>query len=100
MTRTVDLGPCCNCGNISKNVVMLARRGPVPGRGWGCAVCGLPPDGAVAVLCDYCCEQFLDHDEPLKMVCYGYASEGIRVPFGALPPGEFEHDNEKHEDEG
>ena len=53
-----SLGPCCQCECTDgvRNIFLLNRRGAIPGRGWGCVVCGLPPDGAVAVLCDACVE--------------------------------------------
>jgi hypothetical protein len=42
-----DLGPCCGCRGKggARNIVMLDRRAPIAGRGWGCAQCGLPADG-------------------------------------------------------
>jgi hypothetical protein len=52
-----DLGPCCYCGNSGptvRNLLMLPKRTVVPGTGWGCLICGLPADGALAVLCDTC----------------------------------------------
>lgn len=55
-----DLGPCCCCGAIGpvRTIISLDRKAPVPGTGWGCVVCGLPPDGALAVLCDACVADF------------------------------------------
>lgn len=89
-----QLGTCCTCGTSEgvRNIVMLDRRGPVPGQGWACLVCGLPPDGAVAVLCDACAAL----DGPPKFVCDGYPARGKRVPYDELPPGVFEHDPEMH----
>jgi hypothetical protein len=52
-----DLGPCCGCEVTTLgacNIVMLDKKAPVAGAGWGCLVCELPHDGAVAVLCDAC----------------------------------------------
>jgi hypothetical protein len=83
-----DLGPCCNCGATAGviNVMMLDKRAPTPGKGWGCVVCNLPADGAVAVLCDDCVEQ------PIKAVCDGYPNEGKRVPIEQLSDEVFQHD--------
>lgn len=83
-----SLGPCCNCGTTENvvNVVMLDRRGPQPGFGWGCVVCDLPSDGAVAVLCEGCIGQ------APQSVCEGYPQDGKRVPIDKLPVGSFEHD--------
>ena len=33
---------------------MVEHRAPVPGTGWGCQVCGLGSDGAIAVFCATC----------------------------------------------
>jgi hypothetical protein len=93
-----DLGPCCCCGkagrpgNRVRNLVMLGRRAPVPGTGWGCLQCGLPPDGAVYVACDACIRA---EAEPVA-ACAGFPKEAARVPIGSLPPGTFEHDMSKH----
>ena len=60
------LGRCCACleegteGNPVRNLMMLDRLAPTPGTGWGCFVCGLPLDGAVAVLCERCVEAEAD----------------------------------------
>jgi hypothetical protein len=85
-----DLGPCCNCGSTEdvRNVLMLNHRAPVPGTGWGCVVCNLPHDGAVAVLCDSCA----DKGDPIRAVCVGYPKNGKRMPLDQLPQGDFEHD--------
>ncbi len=90
----IKLGPCCACGeNLQdvRNVVMLHHRAPVPFTGWGCVVCDLPADGAVAVLCDRC---LLTHAE-IKDACHGYASEGRRVSLKSLTEP-FDHDRSKH----
>ena len=87
-----DFGPCCHCGRTDgvRNIVMLSRRGPTPGRGWGCVVCGLPCDGAIAVMCDDCIDV-----EPM-FVCSGYPVTGGRVPIDELSPERFDHDPAKH----
>lgn len=88
----VDLGPCCTCGTRSgvRNIVMLERPAPLPGTGWDCAVCGLPADGAIAVVCDDCLEQ------PVTHVCVGYADRGLRVPIAQLQQTPFAHDERAH----
>lgn len=88
------LGPCCVCERVGpqvRNVMMIDRRGPVPGKGWGCVICDLPSDGAVAVVCDECTG--LD----LRFVCAGYISEHKRAPYAELPAGVFAHDAAKHD---
>src|SRR5215813_9404216 len=90
-------GPCCNCMKVGPlpNMILLPRRGPVPGHGWGCVVCGLPSDGAVAVLCNDC----LGVIENPRYVCAGYAVEATRFPFDDLDPEPFEHDEALHADD-
>jgi hypothetical protein len=93
-----DLGPCCHCqktGPTVRNVVMLAQRAPVPGTGWGCFQCGLPLDGAVAVLCDECLEASL----PMLFVCVGRPGEGKRMPIEGLTNEVFDHDLSRHPEE-
>lgn len=82
------LGTCCGCGTSEgvRNVVMMAQRAPVPGTGWGCVVCNLGLDGAVAVMCDACI------GKPPRFVCRGYPSSGARTPIGELSPEPFDHD--------
>jgi hypothetical protein len=96
VTDAPDLGPCCRCRATAGvvNILMLDRRAPVPGTGWGCVVCGLPSDGAIAVLCNACLGR-----RPVE-VCHGYPAEGLRIGFEDLEPGAFEHDLTKHADDG
>ncbi len=89
------LGSCCACGQVKpgmRTIVMLDRRAPVSGFGWGCAVCGLAPDGAVAVVCDGC----YDAQAPLRAVCARGPGEDLRVLLADLPDTRFQHDLTKH----
>ena len=89
-----ELGPCCSCGKYGesvRNIVMLHEIGPTPDRGWGCFACGLGPQGAVAVQCDYC---LLSH-APIIYVCAGDDSLG-RVRLDSLPHTPFNHDMRNH----
>jgi hypothetical protein len=88
----LDLGTCCACGGTQgvRNVIMLDKKAPIPGRGWGCVVCKLPLDGAIAVLCDDC----LDSKAEIRFACRGYPATDGRVPIGELS-GLHEH-NEAH----
>lgn len=89
---TPNLGACCVCGHTIgvTNILMLDRLAPVPGTGWGCLVCGLPSDGAVAVVCDPCLGQ------TPRFVCAGYPADGERAPYEDLPPDEFKHNEAAH----
>lgn len=88
-----SLGMCCACGGADKvrNIVMLDKKAPMPGRGWGCVVCGLPSDGAVAVLCDDCAVI----GAQIVWACTGYPMKGGRVLVSSLR-GTHEHDMSKH----
>lgn len=89
------VGPCCACGKMRalRNILTLPRRG-APGHGWGCVICKLPADGAVAALCDDC----FDLGIKLKFVCAGYAKDPARIALADLPPEPFKHDpNIDHE---
>lgn len=90
---TIDLGPCCACGGTEnvRNILMLDKKSPMLGRGWGCVACGLPADGASAVVCDQC----LEEDRPLRYACRGYPGKDGRVEIGELQ-GEHEHDMSMH----
>jgi len=88
-----NLGPCCVCETTKKvrNIMMLHFKATVPGTGWGCVVCGLPDDGASAVVCDSCFE------EPLKYACKGYIASKERIPIEELTE-KFDHDYRYHPD--
>lgn len=93
-----DLGSCCACGETGpavRNIIMLHKRSPAPGKGWGCCLCSLPADGAVAVKCDAC----LEAEAPLKFACAGYPAKDGRVPIDQLE-GVHEHDMSKHPEAG
>jgi hypothetical protein len=91
-----DLGACCACGEPGptvRNLLMLPLHAPHPGTGWGCVVCGLPSDGAVAVVCDACLEAGRQPTE----VCCGYPLERARIARAAMEyRGPFGHDLTKH----
>lgn len=92
---------CCGCGamfpreTLLKDRVFLEIRGPAAGKGWGCTVCGLAPDGAVAVVCAAC----FDADRQPRMVCSGFPSEPGRVEVRTLFPFHpHAHSEAKHEE--
>lgn len=92
------MGTCCTCGKDApdvRNVMMLHYRAPEAGKGWGCVVCDLPPDGAVAVLCDKCLEKMQRGAGQIVYACVGYAGENQRVRVDALTEA-FDHDMSKH----
>lgn len=98
----LNLGPCCICdqeGPEVRNILMLPFRGPIPGRGWGCLQCGLPPDGASAVLCDDCLEAYNKGDLKLNFICSGYPEEDGRIPLEGYEKIAFGHDENLHEDD-
>ena len=74
--------------------MMIPFCAPVAGKGWGCVVCGLPSDGAVAVVCDAC----LESGAPILDVCSGYPASGVRVARESLTEP-FDHDMAAHEGE-
>lgn len=91
----MDFGPCCCCGRSDvrvRNIIMLKKRAPAPGTGWGCFQCDLPPDGAVYVCCDRC----LGKNEPPREVVSGKMEQKGRAPVESLAPEAFEHDFTRH----
>ncbi|MDQ3652668.1 MAG: hypothetical protein M3458_20805 [Acidobacteriota bacterium] len=95
-TADVSLGRCCVCETTEGvvNIIALDLRVPLtpgtrPSGTWGCVVCDLPAEGAVAVVCDACLEQ------PLKFACVGYPYLNRRVPVERLTEP-FTHDLSKH----
>jgi hypothetical protein len=94
----LGLGPCCICGGTRRvrNILMLSKKAPVPGHGWGCLACGLPADGASVVVCDRCCRlHSSDIVAACRYACRGYPATDGRVPIGELT-GTHEHDMAKH----
>ncbi|WP_138500945.1 hypothetical protein [Nostoc sp. PA-18-2419] len=75
---------------------MLPKKAPVLGTGWGCLVCGLPSDGAVAVACDDCLALMDTQPDVIKEVIYGYASDKKRYSIAGLAE-DFNHKNIPHD---
>lgn len=100
---TCDSLGCCGCGQsivTRLNVVMLDHKAAIAGTGWGCVQCGLPTDGAYAILCDLCAEA-----DPIvgsiREAVVGYPRGGGREPIevtNARP--RHEHDMSKHPEIG
>lgn len=94
MTNPIHFGACCACGTAGptvRNLLMLPYRAITPGQGWGCVQCGLPSDGAVAVVCDAC----LASGAPLIDVIDGWPAGQGRVPRARLT-APFDHDPARH----
>ena len=93
MNADLDLGRCCICEGVEnvRNVMMLSLKAPVPGTGWGCVVCNLAFDGAIAVVCDGC----LEKPKALVWACDGYLAEKKRIAYDQLR-GEHRHDMKFH----
>ena len=92
---SLDLGACCACGKTGadvRNLISLPRWAPVPGTGWGCVVCGLTADGAMAVICDSC----LDMKAAIRFVVSGYLAGKERLPFDQLGGEIFGHNTRGH----
>ena len=87
------LGSCCGgCGRKADQcIVMLQKRAPTPGRGWGCFVCGCSPDGATAVLCNACGDRLQAGEDVVRFACDGWPGENTRVPVEKLTEP-FDHD--------
>jgi hypothetical protein len=93
LLRGQGLGPCCHCmrDEQSANLLLLNYDAPIPGTGWGCAQCGLPDDGALAVMCDECMEA----EREVRYVCVGRPGAGARTPVESLTAA-FHHRLEHH----
>jgi len=75
---------------------MLYVKGPSPGKGWGCVVCGIPSDGALVVLSNRCGRQLeRGDDDHVKFAIKGYLYDGERVAVAELTEP-FDHDLSKH----
>ncbi len=96
--RPLDLGKCCACNCTSEsvqNLVMLDKKSPIPNTGWGCLTCGLPYDGAIAVVCDDCLQKLQSGQDILKYAVLGYPTEKGRCNIADLTE-DFDH-NYPHE---
>jgi hypothetical protein len=98
MSDATSLGPCCACrtSTDTRNLIALERRSPTPGRGWGCLVCGLPPDGAMAALCDPCLAGYEAGTVQIRDVCTAHPATDGRTAIDALAEEVFDHDMSKH----
>ncbi len=89
-------GRCCACRERLplRNVVCMSFRAPASaaGKGWGCVVCGLPADGAIAVVCDPCVQA----GAPILDVCADYATQPERADAAPLKDTPYEHDSARH----
>lgn len=93
----MPLGTCCCCGGSDgvRHILNLNGRAPIMGRGWGCAICKLPPHGAVAVVCDVCYPDVCEGKKLLRWFLTGHPTRDGRTPIGELVPG-FDHDLSAH----
>jgi len=74
------LGTCCGCQQPIQGVphlIMLDIEAPIAGTGWGCYLCHLPNNGALAVVCNEC----LISQSMLFEVIYGYPESKQRLRF-------------------
>ncbi len=72
---------------------MLPFHAAIPGTGWGCLLCELPANGAVAVICHDC----LRNLTPIRFAIDGHAEDKMRVPLTAIAGnGPFGHNHDKH----
>lgn len=96
-----DFGPCCICEGDDRveTIIMLTKRAPVPGHGWGCVLCRLSSDGAYAIICAACFPAFWQKSRSgltngaagLRFACHGYLASHGRIPIAELTEP-FDHD--------
>ncbi|WP_445630416.1 hypothetical protein [Nostoc sp. DSM 114167] len=95
----LDLGACCGCGttnSLVRNILTLHKKALVPGTGWECFICGIPANGAIAVICDDCLAQLEEGKEVLKQAVYGDVLGKQRCDIAQLTE-DFDHKNIPHE---
>ena len=63
--------------------------------GWGCVVCGIEPFGAIAVLCDFCVDDFKNKKAEIKFACLGYPGANRRIEVAKLTET-WKHVEAKH----
>jgi hypothetical protein len=88
--------PCCGCRVDRKLtwLVHVSRLAPTPGTGWGCDGCGLPNNGAVALICDPC--RALGNAVVIRDVCTAVANRSGRTPIELVERTAFDHRWERH----
>jgi hypothetical protein len=92
ITIITDTGLCCACNKEpATGILMLERQAPIPGTGWGCVVCGIPMNGAIAVLCDSCGVG----NTKVMFACFGNLTDKKRIDIRQLK-GSHRHDLSKH----
>ena len=91
-----DYGPCCICESETDvlNIIQLDYKVKSES-GWGCIVCGVPAEGAVAIVCDPCFEKYSDTIEDEIRFLMDGRERRIPVPpiEGRIP---HEHDLSRH----
>jgi hypothetical protein len=91
---------CCICGDIkmtSRNIAMLDFKRPhgASVSGWGCVVCNLPMEGALAVVCDDC--QAADRTlDDIRFILAGALDDPGRIPIEGLVRIPHAHDLTRH----
>jgi hypothetical protein len=89
-----NLGPCCVCGCADAHaIVFLDFFGPPGFIGWGCFQCGLPSQGAIAILCEPCVESGA---EPLFIADGHYATDRVRLSLEHYRRVPFVHNDALH----
>jgi hypothetical protein len=93
---------CCVCdhrGRSVRNLVFMNFEAPPGFVGWACVVCGLPPRGALAVICDQCAEAQVGMHSIRYILGGRYSFDDVRVPLEGFKFVPFVHDLSKHPEE-
>jgi hypothetical protein len=97
--KRLDLGPCCICEAAFAPVLLIVHaRSIEPGKGWGCPVCGLSQDGALAVICEVCESRYGTQGQvetALRFACRGWPGTDGRLHIEDLR-GEHVHRRWRH----
>lgn len=83
MDITEDYGTCCVCESEMDECVLIQLDYKVESEsGWGCLVCDLPMEGAMAVVCADCFDEYDDDlEDKIK-----FLMNGIRGRIPVPPP--------------
>ena len=92
-----DYGSCCICESQTdvRNIIQLDYKVKSES-GWGCVQCGLPAEGAVAIVCDACIERYGDNIEEKIIYLMDGGQRRLVVPpvEGRIP---HKHDMSRHQ---